>query len=112
MQTSLLPKSCDSRKKYKNRPDGTTDGEQSPLYAEETHFFRSYPKAIALAAVPEGTILGPVFEVHFVKIIDGYGIEVAMPSIAFPANTSYVDIQRDRAFLNEIHDYKEEVRSQ
>ena len=31
------------------------------------------------AAFPEGTIIGPVLEVHIVKILDGCGIEVANP---------------------------------
>ena len=34
---------------------------------------RSYPKAQALAAIPAGTIIGPVAEVHVVKILDEYG---------------------------------------
>ena len=65
-----------------------------------------------LAAIPEGTIIGPVLEVHIVKILDGYGIEVAIPSIANPANTTYVVISRETSrVVNEIHDHKEELRS-
>ena len=39
-------------------------------------------------------------------------MEVAIPSIANPMNTSYVVISREEErFVNELHDYKEEVRS-
>ena len=38
----------------------TTDEENSTLC-------RSYPKTRALAAIPAGTIVGPVIEVHVVK---------------------------------------------
>ena len=65
-----------------------------------------------MAAVPEGTIIVPVWEVHVVKLRDGYGIEVAIPSIANPTYTSYVVISREtERFVNEIHDHKEELRS-
>ena len=46
------------------------------------------------------------------KILDGFGIEDALPSIVNPANTSYVVISREtERFVNEIHDHKEELRS-
>ena len=73
---------------------------------------RSYPKTQALAAIPEGTIVGPVLEVHIVKILDGYGIEVDIPSVEIPLDTSYVVISREtNRFVNEIHDHKEELSS-
>ena len=56
---------------------------------------RFYPEAQALAAIPDGTIIGPVLEVQIVKILDGYGIDVAIPSLVSPANTSYVVISRE-----------------
>ena len=72
---------------------------------------RYFPKAQALAAILEGIIIGPVLEVHFVKILDGHGIEVAIPSFA-SNDTSYVVISREtKRFVNEIHDHKEELRS-
>ena len=58
----------------------TTDGENTLLYREYLNY-RSYPKTRALAAVPAGTIIGPIIEVHIVKILDEYGLEVAIPSI-------------------------------
>ena len=46
------------------------------------------------------------------KILDGYGVEVAIPSIVNPANTSHVVISREtERFVNEIHDHEEELRS-
>ena len=48
-----------------------------------------------MAAIPGGTIIGPVLEVQIVKNLDGYGIEVTIPSIVDPANTSYVVISRE-----------------
>ena len=53
-----------------------------------------------------------MWEVHIVKILEGYGIEVAIPSIANPTISFYVVISRETdRFLNEIHDHKEELRS-
>ena len=65
-----------------------------------------------MGAIPEGTLIGPVFEVRIATILDGYGIEVAISSVAHPMNTSYVVISREtERFVNEIHDHKEELRS-
>ena len=65
-----------------------------------------------MAAIPEGTIIGPVLEVHIVEILDESGIEVAIPSIANPTSTSYVVTSREaQHFVNEIHVHKEELRS-
>ena len=56
--------------------------------------------------------LDQFLEIHIVKILDGYGIEVAIPSIANPTCTSHVVIPRGaERFVNEIHDHKEELRS-
>ena len=56
---------------------------------------RSFLTSQVLASIPEGTILGPVLVVPNVKTMDGNGIEVAIPSNADPANTSYVVISRE-----------------
>ena len=65
-----------------------------------------------MAAIPEGTIIGPVLEVQIVKILDGYGVEVAIPSSVNPADTSYIVISTEsERFVNEIHDDNEELRS-
>ena len=52
-----------------------------------------------MSAIPEGTIVGPVWDVGVVKILDECGIDIAIPSIVNPKNTSYVVISRGgRAF--------------
>ena len=56
---------------------------------------RSYPKAKALSALPEGAIIGPVSEVHVVKNLDRYCKEVAIQSVANPEYTTYVVISRE-----------------
>ena len=72
----------------------------------------SYPKTRALAAIPAGTSIGPVIEVHIVKILDGYGLEVAFPSICKPGDITHVVISREaERFVNENHNHKEEFRS-
>ena len=82
---------------------GTTDGEQLLLYAVNTRVLDLIRKTHSLAAIPEGTIIGPVWEVHIVNIIDGHGIEVAIPSIANPTDTSYVVISREtERFVNVV----------
>ena len=53
------------------RPNGDDVwGTITPL-CREYSISRYYPKAQALAAIPEGTIIGPGLEVHIVKILDG-----------------------------------------
>ena len=99
-------------KQYKNRPDGD-DGWRTitPLGREHT-CSRSFPKSQVLAAFPEGTIIGPILVVQTVIILDGYGIEISIPSNVNPANTSYVVVSREtKRFVNKIHDHKEELRS-
>ena len=90
-------------KKYKIRPNADDGwGENAPLCWEYSSS-RSCPKTQAI---------GPVSEVRVVKIIDKYGIEVAIHSIANPEHTTYVAIStEEERFLNEIHDRKEELRS-
>ena len=42
---------------------------------------RAYQKTKALGAIPAGAIIGPDIEVHVVKILDEYGLEVAIQSV-------------------------------
>ena len=62
---------------YQIRPDGE-DGEHE--------ISRVCPETTALAAVPAGTITGPITYVHIVKVLDEYGLEVAIPSICRPGD--------------------------
>ena len=85
---------------YKIRPDDNDGwGKLTPLCPEYSSS-RAYPKTRALAAIPTGTIIGPVIEVHIVKILDEYGTEVAIPSICRPKDTSYVVISRETEEMN------------
>ena len=90
-----------------------TDGEKFLLCVENIRVLsRSYPKTQALSTIPEGTIIGPVLEVHVVKILDGYGMEVAIESVANPEYKTYVVKSREKERLvNEIHDHRQELRS-
>ena len=98
-------------KQHKIRPDGDDGWRTITPLCRQYSISRSYPKAQAWAAIPEGTIIGPVLEVHVVKILDGNGKEVAIPSIANPMDTSYVVISREtERFVNDIN-HKEELRS-
>ena len=91
----------------------TTDGEHFLLLCVENHLNSgSYPKTRASASLPAGTSIGPVIEVHIVKILDEYGLEVAIPSICKPGNITCVVISREtERFVNENHNHKEEFRS-
>ena len=87
---------------------GTTAGELPLLCAGEYTLSRSFLESQVVAAIPEGTFIGPVLEVQIVKILDGYGIEIAIPSIVNPANTSYVVISREtERYVNDIHAHPE-----
>ena len=99
-------------KQYNIRPDGDDGWRTNTHLCREHSSSRSYPKTQALAAVSEGTIIGPVLEVHVVKILDGSEIEVAIPSVANSMDTSYVVNSREtERFVNEIHDHKKELKS-
>ena len=57
---------------------------------------RVNPRASIYAAIPGGTVIGPVIEVHIVKILDSFGLEIAMPSPNDSRRTSYVLISRGK----------------
>ena len=106
MCKNLFSLSCCSRETVqKFNQMVTTAGRQLLICVENK-------KVQALAAIPEGIIIGPVLEVHIVKILDEYGMEVAIPPMTNPTYTFYfaVSLETER-FLNEIHDHKEEFRS-
>ena len=70
--------------------------------AQNTHIFSSKPTIFA--AIPGGTIIGRVIEVQIVKILDSYGIEIAIPSPNGSRRTSYVLISRWKSrFVDELH---------
>ena len=96
----------------KIRPDGNDGWISITPLCREYSSSRSYPNTQALSAIPEGTVVGQDAEVHVVKILDGFGIEVAIQSIANPELPTYVVISREEErFVNEIHDHRQELRS-
>ena len=82
-------------KKYKIRPDGDGGWRTVTPPCREYTFSRSFPESQVVAAIPEGTVIGPVLEVRTVKILDEHGMEIAIPSIIRLANTSHVVISRE-----------------
>ena len=88
-----------------------TDGDKSHLCREHT-CSRVFLHAKPLGAVPAGTIIGPISVVLIVKILDEYGVEVAIPSIYKSGDVTYVVISRETArFVNEIHTHEAKTRS-
>ena len=65
---------------YKSRPDEDDGfGQIIPLCREYT-LSRVNLQSRACAAIHGGTIIGTVIEVQIVKILDSYGLEIAIPS--------------------------------
>ena len=69
------------------------------------------PHSRAFAAIPGGAIIG-VIEVQIVKILDQYGLEIAIPSPNGSQRTFYAMISRGRSrFVDEVHIPNPELRS-
>ena len=58
-------------------------------------FSSIYPQSRVVAAIPVRTTIGPVDEVRSVKILEEYELEISIPSIINPVNTSYVVQSRE-----------------
>ena len=86
--------------KYKTKLDEDDGfGEIIPLCREHT-LYRVNPQSRAYEAILEG----PVLEVHIVKILDNFGIEVAIPSPNDAKRTFYVLKSRGKSrFVDELH---------
>ena len=76
----------------KTRPDGDDGFGQIIPYCREYILSRAHPQSRIFAALPGGTIIGPVIEVQIVKIIDHCGFEIAVPSPNDRERTFYVMI--------------------
>ena len=84
-----------------------TEGDKSHSCAENMFVLESFHEPFSA-----GTIIGPISEVHIVKILDEYGLEVAIPSLCKPGDVTYVVISREtERFVNEIHTHEAETRS-
>ena len=87
-----------------------TDGDKSHLYSEDI-LVLSLPTSQPLGAIPAGTLIGPIQEVRNVKILDEYGVEVAVPSICKPGDVTYVLISTETEhFMNENHTHEAKTR--
>ena len=68
------------------------------------HDVSSEHQSRAYASILGGKIIGPVIEVQIVKIIDQYGLEIAIPSPNCKERKSYVVVSRRMSrFVDEIH---------
>ena len=63
-----------------------------------------------MAAIPAGTIIGPVLEVHLVKVLEEYALNFSIPSICKPGDTSRCDIQRDSVLRHSQSQGRREVQ--
>ena len=75
---------------YKTRPDEDDGFAQIIPLCRKYTFSQVNPQSRSYAAILEGTIVGPVIEVHIVKILDNFEFEIAIPSPNNPRRTSYV----------------------
>ena len=114
MRKSLIPI---SRNRWKIPPRSTRWRRRmarSYTSMRKIYLFSSLPanQTKPLGPVPAGTILGPVQEVHIVKLLDEYGIEVTIPSICKLGDWTCVVISREtERFVNEIHTHEARIRS-
>ena len=97
---------------YKTRLDEDDGFGQIVPSCREYTLSRVNPQSRAFAAIPGGTIIGPVIEVQVVKIIDQYGLEIAISSPTDTQRTSYVVISRGKSrFVDEVHIPTADLRS-
>ena len=59
---------------YQIRPVGEDGWGEITVLCREYEISRFYPETKAFAAIPAGTIIGPITEVHIVKVLDEYGL--------------------------------------
>ena len=94
------------------RPDGQDGWGEITPFCRKNNCFLVFPQAKPLGPVPTGTVKGPIQEVHIVKILDEYGIEVAIPPICKSGDVTYVVISKEtERFVNEIHTHEARIRS-
>ena len=76
------------------------------LTRSDVHTCQRKCRCVPLSHLPQWnrcgwTTIGPVLEVRIVKILEDYGIEIAIPSIAKPANTSRCDMKEEQGVFSE-----------
>ena len=97
--------------RHQVRPDGEDGwGQIAPLCREYT-CSRVFTQAKPLGAIPSGTIIRPIQEVHVVKLLDEHEVEVAIPSVC-KTDVTYVVISTEtERFVNDIHTREAKTRS-
>ena len=73
----------------------TTGREASFLFVGNTHFLELILNHESMQQFLGETNIGPGIEVRIVKILEEYGLEISIPSIVNPCETSYVVISRE-----------------
>ena len=112
MWKTFIPISCHSRKSLPSSTRWRRRMVTNHLDAEKKLLFSSLRTSKILGAIPAGTIIGPISEVLIVKILDEYGVEVAIPSKCKPGDVTYVVISREtERFVVEIHTHAAKTRS-
>ena len=82
--------------RYKTVPDVDDDfGGRTPECREYTHP-REHTNSRVYAAIPGNTIIGPVLQVHMIKFLDNYGVEIQIPSTATQDRTCLVIMCRGK----------------
>ena len=73
---------------------------------------RVFPQVKPLGTIPADSIIGPIEEVHIVKILEEDGVEAAIPSICKLWDVIYVMTSREtERFVNEIQIHEAKTRS-
>ena len=76
--------------RYKTIPDVNDGfGGRTPACREYTHP-RETSKIQIYAAIPGNTLIGPGLQVHIVKCLDNYGIEIQIDSTVTQGQASWV----------------------
>ena len=90
--------------KYKTIPDVDDGlGDFAPACREHI-LLRLDLNSKVFAAIPGGTVIGPVLELHSVLLHGKHGLEIKIPSPNDPNRTSWVVICRgNNRFVNELH---------
>ena len=82
--------------RYKTVPDVDDDfGGRTPACREYTHP-REQANSRVYAAIPGNTIIGPVLQVHMVKFLVNYRVEIQIPSTATQDRTFWVIMCRGK----------------
>ena len=82
---------------YKTRLDEDNGLGQIISFCKEYTLSRVNSRSRVFAAIPGGTIIGPINEVQILEIIDQHGLEIATPSLYDCERTSNVLISRGKS---------------